>query len=83
MAVTFDEVTAQLVMLASKNGGVLTAELAERDRRLAAADRNVVAAAARSLDGTTNVFGLARTSTGWFPFEELRFTGLAPSASST
>jgi hypothetical protein len=34
----------------------------------------MVSAAARALDGTTNVFGTARISDGWFPFEELHFT---------
>lgn len=72
----FEQARARLVQLARENGGVLTAELAEQDRLLAAADQNVVSAAARSLDGTTNVFGTPRTSEGWFPFEELRFTAL-------
>jgi hypothetical protein len=73
--VEFDEARERLVLMARENGGVLTAELAEHDRLLAA-DPNVVAAAARSLDGTTNIFGTPRTGEGWFPFDELRFTAL-------
>jgi hypothetical protein len=73
---TFDQAAERLAMLGRQNGGVLTAARVERDPELASADRDVVRAAARALDGTTNVFGSPRTSEGWFPFEELRFTVL-------
>ncbi len=73
---TYNAISERLVKLAEANGGVLTAEQAEQDPELAAEDPDLVSAAARALDGTTNVFGSPRTSDGWFPFEELRFTAL-------
>jgi hypothetical protein len=74
---TFDEASERLVRLAREHGGVVTAGQVERDRDLSA-DSEMVSAAARALDGTTNVFGTPRAPAdgGWFPFEELRFTGL-------
>jgi hypothetical protein len=75
---TYDQITQRLVSLAQANGGVLTAEHVERDPELASEDPVLVSAAARGLDGTTNVFGSPRSSEGgWFPFEELRFTALS------
>jgi hypothetical protein len=73
---TFDDVVARLLALARRHGGVLTASQVEADRELAA-EPELVSAAARSLDGSTNVFGTPRTTDeGWFPFEELRFSDL-------
>jgi hypothetical protein len=78
---TFAEASERLVRLARDHGGVLTAAQVEQDGELSA-DSNIVSAAARALDGTTNVFGTPRAPAdgGWFPFEQLRFTGL-PSSS--
>jgi hypothetical protein len=78
--VKFSEASERLVRLARENGGVVTAARVERDRELSA-ESELVSAAARALDGTTNVFGTPRSSDddGWFPFEELRFTGLPKS----
>ena len=78
---TFAEASERLVRLARDHGGVVTAAQVERDGELSA-DSDLVSAAARALDGTTNVFGTPRapTDAGWFPFEELRFTAL-PSSS--
>jgi hypothetical protein len=73
--VTFDQATEALIALAQEHDGVLTAELIEQNERLSA-EQGIVAAAARALDGTTNVFGTPRDPKGgWFPFAELRFTG--------
>lgn len=72
---TFDQAVERLTQLARQSGGILTAAQVERDRPLGSADRNTVCAAARALNGSTNIFGAPRTSVGWFPFEELRFTG--------
>jgi hypothetical protein len=73
--VTFDEAVEALIALAQAHDGLLTAELVERNRELSA-EPDLVAAAARALDGTTNVFGTPRApGDGWFPFQELRFTG--------
>jgi hypothetical protein len=78
---TYDEISERLASLAQANGGVLTADQVERDPELASEDRDVISAAARALDGTTNVFGLPRSSEeGWFPFDELRFTALSNTA---
>jgi hypothetical protein len=78
---TFEEASERLVRLARDHGGVVTAAQVERDEELSA-DSKLVSAAARALDGTTNVFGTPRmpADSGWFPFEELRFTAL-PSSS--
>lgn len=77
---TFDEASERLIRLAREHGGVVTAAQVERDRELSA-DSELVSAAARALDGTTNVFGTTRAPAddGWFPFAELRFTGLPSS----
>jgi len=80
--ITYDQVTNRLVALARASGGVLTAEQAERDPMLTSVEPAVVSAAARALDGTTNVFGSPRSDGGWFPFDELRFTALG-NASNT
>lgn len=73
---TFDDAVAHLLALARRSGGVVTASKVEADPELAAA-ADLVAAAARSLDGSTNVFGTPRTTDeGWFPFDELRFSDL-------
>ncbi|MGH3002699.1 MAG: hypothetical protein ACRDM1_08590 [Gaiellaceae bacterium] len=71
---TFDEATQRLVETARRNGGVLTPELVEGDPEFAAEPR-ITSAAARALDGSTNVFGNPRTTddAGWFPFERLEF----------
>lgn len=73
---TFGEASERLVQLAQEQGGVLTAARVEQDQELSA-DRDLVAAAARALDGSTNMFGTPRAAGvgGWFPFQELRFTG--------
>jgi hypothetical protein len=72
---TFDEATERLISLARESGGVLTAARVEQDRELSTAPE-LVSAAARALDGATNVFGTPRPpeDEGWFPFAELRFT---------
>ena len=74
---TFDEATDRLLTMARESGGVVTASQVESDEELSE-DQRLVSAAARMLAGSTNVFGTARASEdeGWFPFEELRFTGL-------
>ena len=74
---TFDEAVEQLVALARRSGGRITATEVESDPALAS-DREIVSAAARKLDGSTNVFGTPQpmTSEGWFPFAELHFTEL-------
>lgn len=74
---TFDEAVEQLVALARRSGGRITAVEVESDPNLAS-DRDIVSAAARKLDGSTNVFGTPQpaTSDGWFPFAELHFTEL-------
>lgn len=71
---TFEEATERLIQLAERNGGVLTAAVAESDTDLSA-DPLVASAAARALDGSTNVFGTVREAPddGWFPFERLEF----------
>ena len=78
---TFEEASQRLVRLARDHGGVVTAAQVEQDAELSA-DSELVSAAARALDGSTNVFGTPRASAdaGWFPFQELRFTGV-PSSS--
>jgi hypothetical protein len=80
---TYDQISNRLLALARANGGVLTADQAERDPVLALADQAVVTAAARALDGSTNIFGSPRTGEGWFPFDELRFTALSNTAALT
>jgi hypothetical protein len=80
---TYEQAASRLVALARANGGVLTAEQAEQDPALASMDPAVVAAAARALDGSTNIFGTPRTGEGWFPFDELRFTTLSNTAALT
>jgi hypothetical protein len=79
---TYEQITGRLVSLARANGGVVTADQAEHDPQLALEDPAIVSAAARALDGATNVFGTPRSEgvQGWFPFEELRFTALANTA---
>jgi hypothetical protein len=80
--VTFDEAVEQLVALARRSGGRITAMEVESDPTLAS-DREIVSAAARKLDGSTNIFGTPQppSSGGWFPFAELHFTEL-PDADS-
>ena len=80
-SMTFEEASQRLIRLARDHGGVVTAAQVERDGELSR-DIELVSAAARALDGSTNVFGTPRAPAegGWFPFEELRFTAL-PSAS--
>ncbi len=73
---TVEQTIDRLAALAPQNGGVVTASQVEGDPLLALNDHDVVCAAARALDGATNVFGTPRTTEGWFPFEELRFTAL-------
>lgn len=70
---TFEQATQRLLQLAQANGGVVTAEVAERDEELSA-DPQLASAAARALDGSTNVFGTTRADEdGWFPFDRLEF----------
>lgn len=71
---TFDEATGRLIELARSKQGVLTAQVVEEDEELAS-DRSIVSAAAHALAGSTNVFASSGAS-GWFPYEELRFTDL-------
>jgi hypothetical protein len=71
----FDDVTARLLKLAREHGGQLTAGVVEADDALAS-DHAITSAAAHALAGSTNVFGAPRESSGWFPYEELRFTEL-------
>ena len=74
---TFDEAVEQLVALARRSGGLVTALEVESDPALAS-EREIVSAAARKLDGSTNIFGTPQpqSSDGWFPFAELHFTEL-------
>jgi hypothetical protein len=71
---TFEEATARLIEIARSKQGVVTAESVEEDGELAG-DRPIVSAAAHALAGSTNVFATSGGS-GWFPYEELRFTDL-------
>jgi hypothetical protein len=71
---TFDEAMQRLVEVARRNGGVLTPDVVERDPELSA-EPLITSAAARALDGSTNIFGTPRATddAGWFPFERLEF----------
>ena len=71
---TFDEATTRLLELARSGNGILTAQQVESDSDLAG-ERLIVSAAAHALAGSTNVFATSSGS-GWFPYEELRFTDL-------
>jgi hypothetical protein len=71
---TFDEATTRLLELARGREGVITADIVESDSELAD-DQLIVSAAAHALAGSTNVFATSGGS-GWFPYQELRFTDL-------
>jgi len=75
---TYDQIAGRLIALARANGGVLTADQAEQDPMLASANPAVVAAAARALDGSTNIFGTPRTGEGWYASHRGRLVRLAP-----
>ncbi len=69
---TFDEVTARLLLVAKQNGGKVTFAQVEHDERLAS-DQMLTSAAARALAGGTNVFSFEEADDGrtWFPFSGL------------
>jgi hypothetical protein len=71
---TFDQATTRLLELARGGDGILTAQAVESDDELAE-QKLIVSAAAHALAGSTNVFATSGGS-GWFPYEELRFTDL-------
>jgi hypothetical protein len=71
---TFDEATTRLLEIARSKQGVVTAQTVENDADLAR-EKLIVSAAAHALAGSTNVFATSGGS-GWFPYEELRFTDL-------
>jgi hypothetical protein len=71
---TFDEATTRLLELARRREGIITAEAVEDDSELAD-QKLIVSAAAHALAGSTNVFATSGGS-GWFPYQELRFTDL-------
>ena len=69
---TFDEATARLLLLAKQHGGRVTAAQVESDERLSI-DQNLTSAAARALEGSTNIFSFEEADDGrtWFPFSGL------------
>jgi hypothetical protein len=71
---TFDEATTRLLELARGEHGIVTAQAVESDTELAE-QKLIVSAAAHALAGSTNVFATSGGS-GWFPYQELRFTDL-------
>ena len=71
---TFDEATTRLLELARGREGIITADVVENDSELAD-EKLIVSAAAHALAGSTNVFATSG-GTGWFPYQELRFTEL-------
>ena len=71
---TFDEAKNRLIDLAREHGGMLTAELVERDDDLNA-NQDIVAAAAHAIAASTNIFATGRDG-GWFPYSEIRFSDL-------
>ena len=72
---TYEQAQARLVALAKRNGGVIAAGEVEADPALAA-DRDIVSAAAHALASSTNVFATVAESGGWFPYAEIRMSGL-------
>jgi hypothetical protein len=69
--VTFEEVTARLLLLAQQSGGRVTAAQVEHDDRLSS-DQSLTSAAALALAGSTNVFSFDETDDReWFPFSGL------------
>lgn len=73
---TFEQATARLVELARLNDGTVTAAHVEADPDLAA-DRSTASAAARALNGSTNVFSFEEgDEREWFPFSGLTFSEL-------
>jgi hypothetical protein len=70
--VTFDELTARLLLLAQQSGGTVTAAQVEGDERLSS-DQMLTSAAARALAGSTNVFSFENEDDdrAWFPFSGL------------
>lgn len=72
--VTYDDAMERLVAIARRGGGVVTARDVEEDNELAA-HQDVASAAGHALAGSTNVLASA-SDTGWFPYDELRFTEL-------
>ena len=71
---TFDQATTRLLDLARSGDGIVTAQTVESDSELAE-QKLIVSAAAHALAGSTNVFATSGGS-GWFPYQELRFTDL-------
>jgi hypothetical protein len=68
---SFEEVTARLLLLARRNAGRLTATQVEADERLAS-DQTLTSAAARALAASTNIFAFEEPdSRAWFPFSGL------------
>ena len=69
--VTFEEVTARLLLLARQSGGRVTAAQVEGDERLSS-DQTLTSAAALALAGSTNVFSFDEADNReWFPFSGL------------
>lgn len=59
--VTFDEATGRLLLLARENSGTVTAAQIEADERLSS-DHDLTSAAARALEGSTNIFSFEATT---------------------
>lgn len=69
--VTFEELTARLLLLARQSGGRVTAAQVEGDERLSR-DQMLTSAAALALAGSTNVFSFdEKDDREWFPFSGL------------
>lgn len=74
---TFEEAAAQLVAMAQRNGGTVTAAQVEADSNLAA-ERGLVCRAARTLATGTNALGAEEDADtrDWFPYSTLTFSDL-------
>lgn len=73
---SYDAATSRLIALAKANGGTVTAAQVEADEQLSS-ERDLVSAAARALDGSTNVFSsIEDDDREWFPYSSLTFSEL-------
>ena len=73
---TFEDAATRLVMLAQINHGTVTATQVEGDPSLDA-ERDLVAAAARTLAAGTNVRAATEPDgRAWFPFSSLTFSAI-------
>jgi hypothetical protein len=75
---SFEATVVRLSRLAAARGGIVAAADVEQDELLAR-DRGTTSAAARMLEGGTDVVSTPETEPGrWFPYAQLTFTRLAP-----